>query len=159
MDALLVDESEVRVIHDGDDLLALRGRSLDRRDDLLGVVESCRVAGGVVREVENEKLLVARLEKRLFHGRHVEAPLLEGVERLDLGAAGIFENKLVVIPEKIRHDNLVGLVGKELGAYAQAVSEGIRDDRVGERLAFERGILAHHEIAPGVAQSGCRWQH
>ena len=156
MDALLIDEPEVGVVQNHHDLLALRGRGLDRRDDLRRVRKGRRVAGGVVREVEDQNLLLAGPQQRLLHRHRIKlvgrAPrarrFRKRVERLQFRADGLTEDERVVVPVEIGHDHLVPLVRKQLCTDAQAMREGVRHHGIREGLAPERRILPHHEIAP-----------
>ena len=153
VDALLVDEPEVRVVEDHDDPLLLCC-GLDCGHDLLRILQRCGVACGVVREVEYEKLLVARAEQGLLHGGGVKASVPEGVERLHLRAAGVGEYERVVVPVQIRGHHRVALVRKQLRAHAQAMSKRVGDHRVREPLAIERGVLPNEEFPPDLAQGG-----
>ena len=46
--------------------------------------------------------------------RHMTSSGFEGVEKFKLGACGLFKNERVVVPEKIRHHNLVAGTGEKL---------------------------------------------
>ena len=136
VDALLVHEPEVGVVAYDDDPLALRRGSAHGRDDLLRVLKRRRVARRVVGEVEDEYLLRAGGEKRLLHRRRVERAAPEGVEMDDLAAHRLLEDELVVVPVEVGADQRVGRTREQLGAHADAVREGVRDDGRGESLAI-----------------------
>ena len=152
VDALLVDEPEVCVVAYDDDLLALRRRGPHGGDDSFRVRERRRVAGRVVREVEDEDLLRAGREERLLHRLRVECAAAEGVEVDDPAADRLLEDEFVVVPVEIGADKRVARTSEELRADADAVRERVRDDGVGERLALERGVLGELHRAPHLAK-------
>ena len=152
VDALFVNEPEVRIVAEDNDLLALRGDGLYSGNNLLRVGKRRRVAGRVVGEIENQNLLLAGGEKCLLHRVRVKRAFLEGIEELYLAADGFLEDQLVVVPEEVGADERVARPCKELRADADAVGERVRHDGIGKRLALERGILDELHRAPRLAQ-------
>ena len=152
MDALFVDEPEVGVVQHDDDLLALRGHGLHRCNDALRVLERGRVARRVVREVEDEDLLVAGGQERALHRRHVERARAEHVERGELRAAHLLEDERVVVPVEVRRHHLVAQTGEQLARHAQTMGEGVRYDGEGVVLPAQGGVLLHLHLLPRLAE-------
>ena len=154
VDALLVDEPEVGVVADDHDSLAgLRG-GLHRGDDLLRVRKRRRVAGRVVRKVEDEDFFLSGREQRGLHRGRVKTAALERVEVPDLAADRLLEDELVVVPEEIGADQLVRLTRKELRDDADAVGERVRDDGIRELHALEGRVLLDLHRLPLLAELG-----
>ena len=154
VDALLVDEPEVRIVEDDYDFDALLGRFLDGLDNRGRVFVRGRVAGGVVGEVEDQDFLGAVGKERGLERRRVETAILERVEMRNAATGDFTEYELVVVPEKIGRDERIRMIGEELGRDAQAVGDGVRHDgaRI-EEAAHGRVFLQFH-LHPLLAQGG-----
>ena len=141
VDALLVDEPEVGVVEDDDDPLAGLGGGLDGGDNLRRVLQRRRVARGVVREIQDEDLLLPGAEQGRLEGVGVERAIPEGVESLDGGAARLLEDERVVVPVEIGNHHLVTTAGEEFGGDTQTVRKRVGDDGVRVGDALQRGVL------------------
>ena len=71
-----------------------------------------------------------------------------------LAADRVLEDELVVVPEEIGADQLVRRVRKQLRDDADAVGEGVGDDRVRELDALQGRILLELHFLPLFAKLG-----
>ena len=153
--AFFVDESEVGVIEQGHDLVAGGGTFGEDLRDFDRFLLGSGVAGRVVREVQEHDFLVAlAFGESLLEGFGIETAVLEGVERLDLRTAAVFEHELVVVPVEVGDDDFVTRVEEEVARAADGVGEGAGHDRVAELLACEARVLADNLFLPGLAEVG-----
>ena len=153
--AIFVDESEVGVIEQGHDLVAGDGAFGEDLRDFDRFLFGGGVAGRVVREVQEHDFLVAlAFGESLLEGFGIETAVLEGVERLDLRTAAVFEHELVVVPVEVGDDDFVTGVQEEVARAADGVGEGRGHDRVAEFLGREGRVLADNLVFPGLAEVG-----
>ena len=153
--AFFIDESEVGIVEQGHDLVAGSGAFGEDLRDFDGFLLGGGVAGRVVREVQEHDLLVAlAFGEGGLEGFGIEPAVLEGVERLDLRTAAVFEHELVVIPVEVRDDDFVTRVKEEVARAADGVGEGAGHDRIAELLACEARVLADNLFFPGLAEVG-----
>ena len=151
--AFFIDESKVSVIEESHDLVA--GSSAFREDlcDFDSFLFGCGVTRRVVREVEEHDLLVGlAFCKGSLQGFRVKATVLEGVERLDLCATGVFEHELVVVPVEVRDNHFVVLVEEHVTGAADGMRQSSRHDRVAEVLGSKRRILLDDLGLPFLAE-------
>ena len=153
--AIFVDKSEVGVIKQGHDPVAGGGAFGEDLSDFDGFLLGSGVAGRVVREVQEHDLLVAlAFGESLLEGFGIETAVLEGVERLDLRAAAVFEHELVIVPVQVGDDDFVTGIQEEVARAADGVGEGRGHDRVAEFLGGKRRVLADNLFLPGLAEVG-----
>ena len=154
VDAVLVDEPEVGVVEDNDDLAARRGDFGDGLYDLDGIVVRRRVAGRIVREVENQNLLALARQKRLLHRGCIKVAVLEGIEERKLCTRGFLENQRVVIPVKIGNDYLNTALREKLGRNPKTVRKRVGYYGIRKLLALKGRILLDLHLAPLRAKLG-----
>ena len=153
--AIFVDESEVGVIEQGHDFVAGGGAFGEDLRDFDGFLLGSGVAGRVVREVQEHDLLLALgFGESLLEGFGIETAVLEGVERLDLRTAAVFEHEFVVVPVEVGDDDFVTGIQEEVASAADGVGEGAGHDRIAEFLGGKRRVLANNLFFPGLAEVG-----
>ena len=151
--AFFVHESEVSIVEEGHHLVTLGGAFRENLGDFDSFLFGSGVTGRVVREVQENDLLVtlARLESGL-EGFGVEAAVLEGVKGLDLGTAGVFEHEFVVVPVQVRDNHFVAGVEEHVAGAADGMRQGSGHHRVAEALGGKRRVLLDVQFLPGLAE-------
>ena len=151
--AFFVHQSEVGIVEEGHHFVALGGTFGEDLGDFNRFRFGSGVAGRVVREVQEHDLLVAlTVIQSGLQGFGIETAVLEGVEGLDLGAAGVFEHELVVVPVQVRDNHFVTGIEEQVAGAADGVGEGAGHDRRAEVLVCKRRVLDDDLLLPFLAE-------
>ena len=146
--AFFVHESEVSIIEEGHHLVTLGGAFRENLGDFDSFLFGSGIAGRVVREVQENDLLVALASfESGLEGFGVEAAVLEG-----LGATGVFEHEFVVVPVQVRDNHFVTGVEEQVAGAADGVGEGAGHDRRAEVLVCKRRVLDNDLLLPFLAE-------
>ena len=155
--AQVVEQAEVGVVEDRHQLRAALGLGDQGPCDRLALGLGRHVAGGVVREVEQHRELVAAarvpLERLGEAGAGEALPRVEREGR-DLGALAHGVGERVVVPQLVGEQDQIARVDEQVAHQREPVGDRRGHDRQRERLAAQRRILEQHLLAPALAQRG-----
>jgi len=155
--AVFKEQAKVGVVSDDNQLQTGIGHRFERSNDFVTFRHRRRIAGRVVREVEQHHgLLLAGgflRQQRSLQAFAIE--LTASIVKLEvnhLSTTTHAKGQLVIFPILVGDDQRRAFVGEQVGNDADAVSQGIGHNRVAVGFTGEARIVLEHFFTPSAAQ-------